>query len=207
MRARGVMSHIMQGYQSTMLEWARERPPCTQKSVHFTIGREGRIAQHVAIDDACWGAGDVRNPSWALYDGTNPNRCLVQIEHEGFSVPPSHGYDFAYDTDGVSWPEPMVEASIRVHRRVFEQLGLTPSRDTVIGHFETNSVDRAHDPGSSWPRDRIIVTLQSHRVGAVSPPFGKDDAIPLFFLAYGYPSAAPVVEVIPEPRAPDERRV
>ena len=161
MRATAVMSHIMQGYQRTMLAWANERPYATPKSAHFTIGRDGRIVQHVGIFDSAWTAGYVNRPTWPLYrPGTNPNRTLVHIEHEGFSVPPGYGFDHVY-TEGRPWPPSMVDASIEVYRWVFEQLALEPSTRTVIGHFETDSVNRAHDPGPLWPRTAIIEALST----------------------------------------------
>ena len=160
MQAIACMSHIMQGYQSTMIRWALERPFTTYKSAHFTIGRDGRVVQHIGIRDAAWCAGGVRSPTWALLPpGLNPNRCVVALEHEGFStVPNEYPYDYLYSANQ-PWPEPMVEASIAVQAWVHGELGLTPSVDTIIGHRETDSVTRADDPGSAWPRGRIIAAL------------------------------------------------
>ncbi len=162
-----VMSHIMQGYQRTMIRWAEERPYATEKSAHFTIGRDGRIVQHVGIYNPSWTAGNVKNPTWRLYrPGVNPNKYLVQIEHEGFSVEPGYGYDYLY-SESMPWPDEMVMASVEVHKWVMLELGLEPDHDTVIGHFMTNSVTRLDDPGKDWPRERII-----DRIGGVSilPP-------------------------------------
>jgi N-acetyl-anhydromuramyl-L-alanine amidase AmpD len=159
MRPIAAMSHVMQGYQRTMIAWARERPFATPKSAHFTIGRSGRIVQHVGIYDPSWTAGHVERPAWPLYrPRSNPNRYLVHIEHEGFSAPPGYGYDYVYDERG-PWPEALVEASIRVQRWALAELGLEASRNTVIGHFETDSVNRALDPGPAWPRERILEAL------------------------------------------------
>lgn len=161
MQPIAVMSHVMQGYQRTMLAWARERPSSTPKSAHFTIGREGHVAQHVGIFDAAWTAGYVAHPSWPLYrPGTNPNRYLVHIEHEGFSAPPGYGFDFVYD-DARPWPDAMVAASIEVQRWVLAQTGIEAGPLTVIGHRETDSVNRALDPGSAWPQARIIEALRA----------------------------------------------
>ena len=146
---RGVMSHVMQGWQATMIRWARERPRATPKSAHFTIGRDGRIVQHVPIRRQAWHAGRLdpdAPPQWSLLPpGANPNDHAVGIEHEGFS--------------GEPWPEPQVEATISVHRWLFAELGLVPSEETVIGHFMTAPASRAADPGPTWPRDRILHAL------------------------------------------------
>jgi N-acetyl-anhydromuramyl-L-alanine amidase AmpD len=159
MRAIAVMSHIMQGYQRTMIAWARERPYATPKSAHFTIGRGGRIVQHVGVYDPAWTAGHVNRPTWPRYrPSTNPNRYLVHIEHEGFSVPPGYGYDYVYD-DRRPWPALMVDASVRVQRWVLAELAIEASQETVIGHFETDSVNRVNDPGPAWPPDEILEAL------------------------------------------------
>ena len=148
---RAVMSHIIQGFQSEMIRWARERPAANLKSAHFTIGRDGRIVQHVGIRRQAWHAGRLdpgRPPVWRLLPaGGNPNNFAVGIEHEGFS--------------GEDWPEAQILAAIRVHRWLFSELGLIPSEDTVIGHFMTAPASRAHDPGPGWPRARIIEALRS----------------------------------------------
>ncbi|MYE31660.1 MAG: N-acetylmuramoyl-L-alanine amidase [Chloroflexi bacterium] len=149
---RGVMSHVMQGWQATMIRWARERPRVTKKSAHFTIGRDGRVAQHVPIRRQAWHAGRLdpgEPPRWPLLPrGANPNDYAVGIEHEGFS--------------GEPWPEPQVQATIRVHVWLFSELGLTPSEETVIGHFATAPASRAADPGPTWPRARILDALRAH---------------------------------------------
>ena len=154
---RAVMSHIMQGAQATMIRWARERGVAiTPISAHFTIGADGRVVQHVAIRTQAWHAGRLdagRPPLWRLLPaGGNPNDFAIGIEHEGFS--------------GEPWPEPQVEATIRVHRRLFEELALIPSEDTAIGHCMTAPANRAHDPGSGWPRDRILEALRAQRAAA-----------------------------------------
>lgn len=144
---RAVMSHIMQGSQKTMVRWAEERPSITPISAHFTIGKDGHIAQHVSIRQQAWHAGRTDGtPTWQLLPaGGNPNNFTVGIEHEGFT--------------GEPWPEPQIAATLRVHRWVFEELKLVASPDTVIGHFMTAPLSRARDPGPRWPRSRIISAL------------------------------------------------
>lgn len=165
MQARGVMSHIMQGYQRTMVQWAQERPPQAMKSAHFSISRKGEVIQHVSIFDPCWAAGGARGATWIEYDGTNPNWYTVSIEHEGFAIRPNYGYDYVY-ADIRPWPAAMVEASIRVQRWVLEQHGLTATTDTIIGHYMTDQLYRKHDPGPQWPRDEIIAALQEPQAPA-----------------------------------------
>ena len=160
-----VMSHIMQGSQSTMIAWARQRPAVDQKSAHFTIGKDGRICQHVALDKRSWAAGVITGkPTWPLWNGRNPNGQVVNIEHEGMS--------------GDAWPDAQVEATIKVHHWLFGEFGWTPGSDTVIGHFETSTIARAFDPGSGWPRQRIIDALRARTraAGAPQPASAATDA-------------------------------
>ena len=53
-----------------------------------------------------------------------------------------------------------MQATIRVHRWLFAELGLVPSEETVIGHFVTAPASRAADPGPTWPRARILDALR-----------------------------------------------
>ena len=166
-----VMSHIMQGYQRTMIQWAQERPPATQKSAHFSIGRDGRIVQHASIFTPTWTAGRVNAPTWALLPaGANPNKHIVGIEHEGFSEEPStYGHDYIYD-DEHPWSDAMVLATGAVHEWIFEQVPLlVPSEDTVIGHFMVDASTRSNDPGDQWPRQKIIDWLAPTQTGKPEP--------------------------------------
>src|SRR5690606_37806848 len=78
-----------------------------------------------------------------------------------YTVPPGLIYSAANP-----WPEAMVEASVRVHRWLFEAIPTLgePSRDSIIGHYETGDPNRVNDPAAAsdrsvWPRDRIIAAL------------------------------------------------
>ena len=165
MKPIAVLNHVMQGYQQTMITWAAEKTG--RVSAHFTIGRDGRIVQHVGIFDPAWHAGRVEAPTWPHYQGTNPNFYTVGVEHEGFSAVPMYTYDDIYDEYN-PWPTAMTDASIRVHQWIVEQTGIVPSVETIIGHNETATRSRADDPGEMWPRYRIIEALLE---AAVAPVF------------------------------------
>lgn len=137
----GVINHIMQGYQRTMIAWAKERPHTTEVSAHFTIGKNGRIIQHVPMNCAARHAGrlDVqKNPVWPLWKpGQNPSLYAYGIEHEGLT--------------GEVWTSDQVHASIRVHKFIFSQHpSWTPNTETIIPHAQTSPISRAHDPGTGW---------------------------------------------------------
>ena len=154
--AASANARLEQGYQSTMVAWANERPWVTPKSAHFTVGRTGDVIQHVGIYDPAWAAGRVADPTWRLLPAdastadSTPNKLCVHIEHEGFSVPPQYGYDYLYD-ETHAWPQPMVQSSIEVQRWCLGELGVDASADAVIGHFMTDGVSRADVPAQAVP--------------------------------------------------------
>ena len=151
MKPIAVINHIMLGYARTMIDWATNNS--VQKSAHFIIDREGNITQPVSIYSPAWHAGRTAKESWKSFPGGNPNKYTVGIEHEGFSVDPGYGYDYIYDG---SWPEAMMDASAKVHKWILGELSLDANDQTVIGHFETDAVSRANDPGPQWSREDLL---------------------------------------------------
>lgn len=171
-----IVSHVAQGYMGGLI--AMMQNPNPGKSWHFSIGRNGRIVQHVSIADPAWHAGDVANPTWPLHDGRNPNRRTVGIEHEGFSINPGYGYDYLYSQQN-PWPEALIEASLKVHAWVFRRVNewtpgqMAPGENTVITHSMLNTRTRAQDPGDLWlqtVRPRLIRALQGAPEPTPEPP-------------------------------------
>lgn len=153
-----VVSHVMQGFQTTMIGWARERPPVTDVAIHFTIGRNGRIVQHKEI----WSPG--RHVGWQDW-----NLHTVGIEHEGFSVNPGYSFDYLYSVSQ-PWPEAMILSSIRVHRWVFEAIraydpSVFPDESTIITHAMTGQPDRQNDPGALFMQQ-----VRPRLLAAFAPP-------------------------------------
>jgi len=172
MQPVAIVDHIMQGYLNTMVQWTTTG--ASKVIVHFGIGRDGRIVQmHPVFSPGIHaGAFDHRSPHAAKVvkaRSTSPNAYTIGIEHEGCSVDPRPAYSvpaaMIYSRAN-PWPEAMVEASIRVHRWLFANvpsLG-TPSRDSVIGHYETGDPNRVNDPAAAsdrgvWPVSRILAAL------------------------------------------------
>ena len=178
----GIINHVMQGYQTTMIAWARERPYRTVKSAHFTINRNGRIVQHVSAWDHAWAAVGVCRPTWPLLPpSTNPNRVAINIEWEGFSADPrTYPYDYLYGPLGVPdpngrpmrpWPQPQIRAATQIHRWLFTEgivAGL-PSPDTITGHFATDACNRPLDPGPYW-----LQTVRPTLIQALAPSRAPD---------------------------------
>lgn len=164
----GVMSHIMQGYQATMVEWAQKGQA---PSAHFTIGRNGRLIQHVSIYQQAWHAGRLDGPNCRptnplLPANSNPNDYFIGIEHEGFSGDP--------------WTAEMLEADLAVHSWIFETLELKANKNTVTGHYTTAPCSRKHDPGPTWPQNKIIAHLGTANEQVTLLPHEEE-----FWLLYG----------------------
>ena len=172
MKPIAVINHIMQGYARTMIDWATNNS--VQKSAHFIIDREGNITQTVSIYSPAWHAGRTAKESWKSFPGGNPNKYTVGIEHEGFSVDPGYGYDYIYDG---SWPEAMMDASAKVHKWILGEIGLEANDQTVIGHFETDAVSRANDPGPQWSREDLLSRINGGGGSSSSQPSVSSDEL------------------------------
>ena len=172
MKPIAVINHIMQGYARTMIDWATNNS--VQKSAHFIIDREGNITQTVSIYSPAWHAGRTAKESWKSFPGGNPNKYTVGIEHEGFSVDPGYGYDYIYDG---SWPEAMMDASAKVHKWILGELSLDANDQTVIGHFETDAVSRANDPGPQWSREDLLSRINGGVGSSSSQPSVSSDEL------------------------------
>jgi len=177
MYPQAVVNHVAQGYMQGLINIAQSPDP--GKSWHFSVGRDGRIVQHVSIWNPAWHAGDVNAPSWPLYADlaaqlgrSNPNRMTIGIEQEGFSVDPGYAYDYIYDAEH-PWPEAQIASLIKIHEWFFGACGWLKGKgdaDHVITHSMLNARSRAQDPGDFWlatVRPRILAALQP---GAIPGP-------------------------------------
>lgn len=167
-----IVHHVMQGYQITMIQWAMQRPPLVRVSAHFTVSRTGRIVQHLSIWDPAW------HVAWGDW-----NAHSVAIEQEGFSIAAPVGA-YAYSAEN-PWPEPMIQAVIRINQWVFEAIRtydqtVIPGPDTVYTHARTGQPDRAHDPGQLWMDTvypRILEALQPGETVEQAYRRGVEDSI------------------------------
>ena len=149
MRATAVVHHVMEGWLSTMIRWAQERPVHHETSYHFGLGLDGRIVQFVPIDTPAWHAGrrDTRNPTWPLWDvRRNPGGHTVAVAREGFHGDP--------------WTPEQIEAAVSVTAWIMEQHTIEPAVETLIGHYELNPLTRAHDPGGGWDKDAMFAAIE-----------------------------------------------
>jgi len=139
-----IVNHIAAGSFPGCLTWLCNAQ--AQASAHFLITRQGVIYQLVQDEDAAWHCGIVNEPDWSLYDGTNPNRYTIGIEHEGFPDEPL--------------TEPQYQATLWLHRQLIAKWGIPIDTDHIIGHYRIDSVNRPNCPGPSFPWTRLFNDLK-----------------------------------------------
>jgi N-acetyl-anhydromuramyl-L-alanine amidase AmpD len=160
MRATAIVHHVMEGWLSTMIQWAQERPPHHEASYHFGIGVDGRIVQFVPLDDPAWHVGrrdEGNDPTWTLWDPRrNPGGHTIGVAREGFHADP--------------WTPQQIEAAIAITAWAMRRHEIEPSTETLIGHFELNPVTRAQDPGGGWDRDAMLAAIRSDALPEIPAP-------------------------------------
>jgi N-acetylmuramoyl-L-alanine amidase len=142
-----IVDHITAGSFPGCLTWMLSSS--SKASAHYLVTRAGNIYQLVQDEDTAWANGEANNPSWYLYDGTNPNRYTLSIEHEGF--------------DG-KLTEEQYQATLWLHRYLIGKHGLPVDADHIIGHYRIDSVDRPNCPGPNFPWDRLMADLLGVRI-------------------------------------------
>lgn len=140
---QAIVNHITAGLYPGTLTWMQN--PAAKASAHYLILQNGRILQLVKDEDTAWANGIVNRPNWSLYDGTNPNRYTLSIEHENLS--------------GGSLTEAQYQASLWLHKRLIERWKIPITRDNIIGHNRIDSINRPNDPGPYFPWDRLFADL------------------------------------------------
>jgi N-acetyl-anhydromuramyl-L-alanine amidase AmpD len=148
---KAVVLHIAEGsYAGTLQEFADSSP--AEKSSHFVVAKDGRIAQIVNLNDSAWANGlcwqnnqwrtpDCRapeRPTWAdIVPGSNPNLYTISIEHEGFT--------------GQPLTPAMKAATVRLLRWIAGELALVyvPGR-TLIGHRDISPGRKGFCPGTAF---------------------------------------------------------
>jgi len=139
-----IINHITAGKYPGCLSWMQN--PASKASCHYLILKDGRILQLVKDEDTAWHAGAVNKPSWKYYDGTNPNRYTLGIEHEG------------YPEEGLT--EKQYQSTLWLHQQLVEKWGIPVDSDHIIGHYRIDSVNRSNCPGPKFPWSRLFSDLK-----------------------------------------------
>lgn len=155
-----IVDHITAGSYPGCLTWMQN--PKAQASAHYLVNRAGKILQLVKDEDTAWHAGKVNKPSWSLYDGSNPNRYTIGIEHEGI--------------DG-NLTEPQYRATLWLHRHLVNKHGIPVDREHIIGHYRIDSVNRQNCPGPKFPWDRLFADLKGGTEAVPDVPAWKLQAM------------------------------
>jgi N-acetylmuramoyl-L-alanine amidase len=144
-----ICNHITAGQFPGCQNWLCN--PKAKASSNYLITRTGKIIQLVKDEDTAWANGGVNKPSWTLYDGTNPNRYTISIEHEGYG---SNGGDG-------NLTEQQYQATLCLHRQLINKWNIPIDRNHIIGHFEIDKINRPNCPGKAFPWDRLMKDLTS----------------------------------------------
>lgn len=139
-----IVDHITSGTLIGMDAWFATLT--SKVSSHFGVGKDGAIHQYVDLKYSAWANGEINKPSWPLLiSGVNPNYYTISIEHEGES--------------GDVMPEAQYQASLSLHRWLISTLDIPVGRDTIIGHYRIDSVNKSNCPGTGFPWDRLYQDL------------------------------------------------
>ena len=139
-----IVNHITAGAFPGCLSWLCN--PAAQAGAHYLVTRTGSVYQMVREADTAWHAGIVKNPTWKLYSGVNPNRVTIGIEHECIS--------------GGELTEAQYQATLQLQRELCAKYDIPIDRNHIIGHYEINPIDRPDCPGKDFPWDRLMKDLQ-----------------------------------------------
>ena len=143
-----IVNHITAGTFPGCLSWMRN--PQAKASAHYLVTRQGKVYQMVRDEDTSWHAGAVNKPNWKLYDGTNPNRYTIGIEHECLS--------------GGLLTDAQYKATVELHKMLIAKYNIPIDKDHIIGHYRIDSVNRPNCPGPSFPWDRLFSDLKGGEV-------------------------------------------
>ncbi len=156
-----VVLHIAEGSYEGAASWfatpASARPGGGASSAHFTVAKDGRIAQHVLTSLAAFANGqEAGATAWVLGEnpGVNANLLTISIEHEGFS--------------GDAFTAPQFEASVRLTAALFARVilpggaaGLAVDRNHITAHRDYAPVTRSRCPG--FPESEIARYIDAVR--------------------------------------------
>lgn len=139
-----IVDHITAGLMPGTLSWLCN--PSAQASSHYLVCKDGQIYQLVEDENTAWHAGIVNDPDWSLYDGTNPNRYTIGIEHECL--------------EGGELTEAQYQSTFWLHKYLIDKWNIPADTDHIIGHYRIDSINRPNDPGPDFPWQRLFTDLK-----------------------------------------------
>lgn len=150
LRIQAIVLHGTAGSAESALQELTDRKPNNPDaavSANYLITLRGTIYRLVPwwTGARAWANGIInrpdRNINWLMAcvrNGINPNYCTISIEHEA-------------SNQAMLTKQPMpaaqLAASLQLTRKLLSDAGLQPSIQTVIGHCQIDSVNKANCPG------------------------------------------------------------
>lgn len=144
-----IVNHITAGLMPGTLSWMQN--PAAKVSAHYLVTRQGEIYQMVKDENTAYHAGIVNKPNWILYDGTNPNRYTIGIEHEGYKNQGGDGM----------LTEAQYQATLWLHRHLIGKWDIKITDKHIVGHCRIDSVNRTNCPGRYSPWERMFGDLKN----------------------------------------------
>jgi len=134
-----IVLHITDGdTASGAISWLAR--PSVDASAHYVIDKNGLVYRLVREEDTAWGNGIVNTPDMSnplirhwVDNAINPNRRTISIEIVGRPGNPLQALQR--------------EAVCDLVADICRRWSIAPSRETVIGHYQIDSVNRARCPG------------------------------------------------------------
>ncbi|MBP0439211.1 N-acetylmuramoyl-L-alanine amidase [Tianweitania sediminis] len=130
--------------------------PESQVSSHYLVYEDGAVVQMVREADRAWHAG---KSFWAGINDINSHSVGIEIVNPGHAL----GY--------CDFPEPQIEAVIRLCRDIATRHGVAPVR--ILAHSDV-APGRKIDPGEKFPWSR----LEAAGVGLAAPSGPLSEAKP-----------------------------
>jgi len=132
-------------------------------SVHYGIGRDGRIAQYVREEDGAGGNGILEagyDPFWNDY-ADNPNWHSLSVETINDSA------------NSLALTGPQKETLFRLINYWVHRYNIP--LENIKGHFTLQPVNRAHCPGPNFPWSELFSYLNGGAIVGGVPSGWKDD--------------------------------
>lgn len=141
-----IVDHITAGKFPGCLSWMQN--PKSEASAHYLVTKTGHIFQLVDDEDTAWHAGVAYKCSWSLYDGVNPNRYSLGIEHEALA--------------GETLAEAQYEATLWLHRQLIKRWEIPIDNEHIVSHIRINAGHNCPGPGFPW--ERLFKDLEGVKV-------------------------------------------
>lgn len=138
-RPKAVVIHVMEG--TIVGSTAHFLNPKVFTSYNYGVGKKGKVVCWVKDENAAWANGKVQKPLWkGLIPNPkipgqfiNPNLYTISIAREGFN------YEL-YTTE-------QYNSLLWIIKLMVEKWKIPISRQTIIGHYEIDSIGKPLCPG------------------------------------------------------------